>query len=170
MRSRDPRELLRLPFVERIAIVAWVEMRLYDVLGRLVDVRILPNLITNVGLAQVAGLINGVVTTPFKYVAVGDGSATSPGTCTAPSPTDTALGREVMRVQATVGRTTTSVTNDTATLDATFNFTSSYALCEAGIFDAPTGGNMLSRLTFPVLNVVSGDTLEIKWRIRVVRV
>jgi hypothetical protein len=154
---------------ERVTILAWVVVEHYDVLGRLVRRLIVPNLITNVGLAQVAGLINGVVTTPFKYVAVGDGSATSPGTCASPATTDTALGHEVARVLATVGRTTTSVTNDTATFDATFNFTASYSLCEAGIFDASTGGNMLSRVTFPVLNVVSGDTLVISWRIQVVR-
>ena len=128
--------------------------------GKLKDRRVLKNVITNVGKAQVAGLINGVVTTPFKYIAVGTGT-------TAASASDTALGSEVARVAATVGRTTTTVTNDTATFDATFSFTASYAITEAGIFDASAGGNMLSRVTFAAINVASGDSLKISWKIQV---
>jgi hypothetical protein len=152
--------------VEGIRLVGEVEILVLDRFGRLKRRLVLKNLITNIGYAQVAGLINGVVTTPFKYVAVGAGSSTSPGTCTAPSATDTALGYEVARVLATVGRTTTSVTNDTATWSATFNFTASYSLCEAGIFDASSGGNMLSRVTYAVVNVASGDSLVINWKIQ----
>jgi len=142
-----------------------LEIIVRDKNGNLKDYRKLKNLIVNVGKAQVAGLINGVVTTPFKYIAIGDGSSTNPGTCTAPSATDTALGHEIARASATTGRTTTNVTNDTATLSATFNFTSSYAICETGIFDASSGGNMLARQTFAVVNVASGDSLTINWRI-----
>jgi hypothetical protein len=130
--------------------------------GKLINKIVTGNLLTNAGLAQMAGLINGVVTTPFTYVAVGTGT-------TAPSVTDTALVSEVMRVSATVSRTTTSVPNDTATWSATFNFTSSYALAEAGIFDASTGGNMLCRVTYPTLNVVSGDSLIINWKVQIGR-
>jgi len=148
-----------------LKLIGELELILRDREGRVKDYRKVMNLITNVGKAQVAGLINGVVTTPFKYIAIGDGSSTSPGTCTSPSATDTALGHEVSRASATVGRATTNVTNDTATLSATFNFTASYSLCEAGIFDASSGGNMLARQTFAVLNVASGDSLTINWKV-----
>ncbi len=153
--------------MESLRLRGEIELVLYDSSGRVKRRVKLGNLVVNVGKAKVAGLINGVVSGPFTYVAIGDGSATSPGTCTSPSATDTALGHEVMRVSATVGRTTTSVTNDTATWDATFTFTASYSICEAGIFDASTGGTMLARQTFPVLNVVSGDRLTISWRLQV---
>jgi len=152
--------------MDGIKLVGEVEILVFDKFGRLKRRLVLKNLITNVGYAQVAGLINGVVTTPFKYIAVGDGSSSSPGSCTSPSASDTALGHEVARVQATTGRTTTSVTNDTATWTATFNFTSSYSLCEAGIFDSSSGGNMLSRVTYSVINVVSGDSLVINWKVQ----
>jgi len=152
--------------MEGINLIGEVEIYVFDKERRLKKKIVLKNLITNVGYAQVAGLINGVVTTPFKYAAVGVGSSTSPGSCATPSASDTALGYEVARVSATVGRTTTSVTNDTATWSATFNFTTSYSLCEAGIFDASSGGNMLSRVTYSVVNVVSGDTLVINWKIQ----
>jgi len=148
-------------FREMIKIYGVVEI-LHFRDGKLINKIVANNLLTDVGLAQMAGLINGVVTTPFTYVAVGTGT-------TAPSATDTALVSEVMRVSATVSRTTTSVSNDTATWSATFNFTASYALSEAGIFDASTGGNMLSRVTYPTLNVVSGDSLIINWKVQMRR-
>lgn len=153
-------------FSDRFGLAGEVEILVFDKDGKLKKRIVLKNLITNVGYAQVAGLINGVVTTPFKYVAVGDGSSSSPGSCTSPSASDTALGHEVSRVLATTGRTTTSVTNDTATWSATFNFTASYSLCEAGIFDASSGGNMLSRVTYAVVNVASGDSMVINWKVQ----
>jgi len=126
--------------------------------SEVIERRVYKNVITNIGKAQVAGLINGVVTTPFKYVAIGTGT-------TAESPTDTSLVYEVARVLATTGRETTNVTNDTATWNATFSFTTSYSITEAGIFDSETGGNMLARKTFPALNVEAGDSLVVSWKV-----
>ena len=118
----------------------------------------LEDIITNVGKAQVAGLINGVVTTPFQYIAIGTGT-------TPESATDTALQNEIMRALATCSRVTTNVTNDTAQLVYTFTFTASYAITESGVFDASTGGNMLCRRVFSAVNVVSGDSLQVTWKI-----
>lgn len=128
--------------------------------GEVVEEREIENLIVDVGKAQVAGLINGVVTTPFTYIAIGTGT-------TAPASTDTALQTEVDRQAATTSQATTNVTNDTAVLEATFNFTASYAITESGVFDAATGGNMLARQTFSAINVVSGDSLKVTWKITV---
>ena len=145
---------------DRLTLRGEIEIWVYDKSGRLKDHRRIKNLIVNAGKAQVAGLINGSVSGAFTYVAIGTGT-------TAPSASDTALENEVMRVSATVGRTTTSVTNDTATWDATFNITASYAITEAGIFNASSGGTMLARQTFSALNLSSGDTLKISWKIQV---
>jgi len=119
-----------------------------------------PNVITNTGKAQVAGLINGVVTDYFEYIAIGTDT-------TSASASDTALGAETHRTSATTSRTTTSVTNDTAQLVATFDFTDSYAITESGVFDASTGGNMLCRQTFSAINVASGDSLQVTWKVQV---
>ncbi|RLG74808.1 MAG: hypothetical protein DRO23_05670 [Thermoprotei archaeon] len=122
------------------------------------------NIITDVGKAQVAGLINGVVTTPFKYIAIGSGT-------TSPTAGDTALEAEVARKTATVDRVTTNVTNDTAYLEATFSsadgLSGSMSITESGVFDADTGGNMLCRQTFDAVSVNwdAGDQLTIKWKI-----
>jgi len=140
-------------------------IRLKDILiiehyrnGKKIDERIVENLIVNSGKAQVSGLIGGVVTGVFNYIAVGTGT-------TSPSPTDTSLQNEVMRASSTNSQTTTNVTNDTLQLQATFNFTSSYAITEAGIFNASSGGTMLARQTFGAINVASGDSIAITWKV-----
>jgi len=156
----------------KFKVKGYVVLRVYRN-GRLTDTIEVPNVITNVGLKQLSGLINGLVTTPFKYIAIGDGSSTSAGSCTDAAATDTALGHELKRKEATASQVTTSVTDDTAQLVATFSsadgLTGSASLCEAGVFDASTGGNMLARRTFPVINLNwdNGDSIQITWKIQV---
>jgi hypothetical protein len=116
------------------------------------------DLIVNAGKAAVAGLINGVVTTPFTYIAIGTGT-------NAPSPSDTSLQSETHRQSATCSREQTNVPNDTAVLVTTFTFSSSYSITESGCFDASSGGNMLCRQTFSAINVGAGDSLQVTWKI-----
>ena len=42
-----------------------------------------------------------------------------------------------------------------------------YAIKEAGIFNAATGGTMLARTTFAVINKGTDDTVSISWTITV---
>ncbi len=146
----------------RFRLVGEYEIKLVGKDGTVKEVRKGKNVITNVGKAQVAGLINGVVTTPFNYIAIGTGTTT-------PAATDTALATETHRKQAdSVSRATTNVTNDTAVLVATFSgYTGTEAVTESGVFDASSGGNMLCRQTFSAINVNwgAGDSLQITWRI-----
>jgi len=142
-----------------------IEVR--DRFGRTIIKRVLPNVITNVGKAQVAGLINGVVSTPFQYIAIGDGSSSNPGSCSSASASDTALGHEVARKQASVSRTTTNVTNDTAVWEATFTANATWNICESGIFDASSGGNMLAHRTFNTVTLYSGDEIAVTWKVTV---
>ena len=150
--------------VERVGLRGELELVVRDKHGKVKDRRVLKNLIVNVGKAQVAGLINGDVTTPFKYIAIGTGT-------TSPAATDTGLENETHREQAdTIDRVTTSVTNDTARLIKTFSgYSGSEAITESGVFDAASGGNMLCRQTFSALNINwdAGDSLQITWKIQV---
>jgi hypothetical protein len=148
------------PMIESLKLEGELEIIVKDKDGKVKEYRKIKNLVVSAGKAQVAGLINGSTSNPFTYIAVGTG--TNP-----PSVNDTGLQNEVARASATVGRTTTNVTNDTATWSATFNFTSSYAITEAGIFNASSGGTMLARQTFSAVNVVSGDSLTINWKVTV---
>lgn len=123
------------------------------------------NGITNVGFAQAAGLLNGVVTTPFTYIAIGTGT-------TAFSPTQTALISEVKRKSATCSRVTTDVTNDTAQWTATFSsadgLSGTQTIAESGVFDAASAGNMLCRQTgfSYTLNWDAGDSLQTIWKVQ----
>jgi hypothetical protein len=133
--------------------------------GKIIDTRSIRNLVVNAGKAQVAGLINGATSGAFTYIAVGTGT-------TIPSATDTALQAEIIdsglaRASATCTRITTSVTNDTAQLVVTFNVTGTKAVTESGVFNQSTGGTMLCRQTFSAINVQSGDSLSITWKIQV---
>lgn len=122
------------------------------------------NLITNAGLAIVAGQINGATTAPVTAVAIGIGT-------TSANATDTALESEIttnggQRGAGTASRVTTTATNDTAQLAKTFTFTGSFAVTEEGILDNNTsGGNLLARQVFSAVNVVSGDSLSIVHKI-----
>ena len=125
------------------------------------------NGITNVGFAEVAGLItSGVGGTQFGYVAIGTGT-------TAFDPTQTALVTEVKRKSATCSRTTTAVTNDTAQFVASFSssdgLSGTSAVTESGVFNASSSGTMLCRQTFSAYNCNwdNGDSLQVTWKVQV---
>ena len=124
------------------------------------------NLITNTGKAFMAARINDAsALDPMTYIAVGTGT-------TAANASDTALGSEISdsglsRASATVSRTTTDTSLDTAQLVHTFTASGSKAVTESGVFNAASSGIMLCRQVFSAINVISGDTLEMTWKIDV---
>jgi len=118
------------------------------------------NLVTSAGQAGVASRINGAGSeAAFTYIAIGTGT-------TAAVVGDTTLETEITtgggaRAAATASRTTTDVTNDTARLVLTFNFTSTFAVTEAGALNAASSGVLLNRQVFSAVNVVNGDSLQV---------
>ena len=124
------------------------------------------NLITNTGMAGVASRINGDGSEAlFNYIAIGTGVV-------AADVTDTTLGTEITtgggsRAVATLSRTTTDVTNDTATHVLTYNFTATFAVTESGLLNAAAAGVLLCRQVFTAINVVNGDSLQVTWDIDV---
>ena len=146
---------------EGVGLKGTIEFVVIDKEGNIKEVRRMENVITNNGKASVAALILADVSeTPYDYIAIGTGT-------TAASASDTALETETHRAAATGSRTTTNVTNDTAQLQATFNFSASYSITESGVFNASTGGTMLCRQTFSAINVSAGDSLQVTWKITV---
>lgn len=128
-------------------------------------VRHIKNLVVDAGKAEVAGLINGVTSKPFDKLAIGTGT-------TAPAATDTELEAEISdsggeRATATTSRVTTDVANDTAQWVHQWTFSGSKAVTESGILNATDTGTLLARQTFSVINVQSGDKLEITWKVDV---
>ncbi|RLG87298.1 MAG: hypothetical protein DRO18_03375 [Thermoprotei archaeon] len=127
------------------------------------------NIITDVGLACIIRLVfAGLTEDKFGYLAIGTGT-------TAESASDTALESEIARKAATVTQTTTTITDDTALLEATFSsadgLSGSSNVSETGIFNASSGGDMLARKVFSAVPVDwdAGDTLTIRYYVQMTR-
>jgi len=124
------------------------------------------NLVTSAGKAGVASRINGAGSeAAFTYLAVGTGT-------TAAAAGNTALETEITdsglsRANSTASRVTTTVTNDTAQLVNTFSVSGTKAVTEAGILNASSSGVLLARQVFSAINVISGDSLQLTYKVAV---
>ena len=115
------------------------------------------NLIVNAGKAFLASAIINSSASPFTNMAIGTGT-------TAAAVGDTALGSELARSAFT----SSSVASNVVSLSTTYAAgTGTGALTEAGIFNAGSGGTMLSRVVFSAINKGSADSLTISWTITV---
>jgi len=128
------------------------------------------NLITNAGLAELSSLINGT-TSPASFDFLGIGTGT-----TAANATDTALVTEINQdgnptfstrgAAGAASRTTTTVTNDTATIIRTFTIGAfTPAITEVGLFNAATSGSLFARKVFTAVNLVENDNLQVTYNI-----
>ena len=127
--------------------------------GQIKEDRLVPNMVVTVGKNFVASRMAGATSAVMSHMAVGAGTV-------APAVSDTALGSELGRVALT---TTGGVaTNATVEFVASFPAgTGTGAVTEAGIFNASSGGTMLCRTTFAVVNKGAEDSIAITWRVTV---
>jgi hypothetical protein len=110
---------------------------------------------TKVSCSIVANRLKGDGTAP-KYIHWGTGN-------TAATIDDTALQtpRAESRVAGTETIVTTTVTNDTYQVVGTITCAgTAAAITEFGQFDAASGGNILVRSTFDVINLQVGDSIQ----------
>lgn len=127
------------------------------------------NIVTDVGLAAIIRLIcEGLTETKFSYVAIGTGTTTE-------TAADTALVSEIKRKPASITQLTTTITGDTAKLEAEFSsadgLTGTATIAETGVFNAATAGILLARKTFAAvtLNFDLGDSILIRYYIQMIR-
>ena len=119
-----------------------------------------PNLVVTTGKTFIAqSMIKTTTNSPaaMTHMAIGTGS-TSPGA------SDSALGTQTGRVSLSGNAQSSNTITYTATFPAG---TGDGAITEAGIFNASSGGVMLCRTTFPVVNKASGDTIAVTWVVTV---
>ena len=120
-------------------------------------VREVPNLVVTAGKEFVASRMAGVSSNEMSHMAIGTDN-------TAPAAGNTALGTEAARVSLT----STTVTNADVVYVATFGAgTGTGSIVEAGLFNASSGGDMLCRTTFAVVNKGSNDSITITWTVTV---
>jgi hypothetical protein len=142
------------------------ELIVRDSRGKIKEVRLAKNLVTNAGFAGIASRINGAgAEAAGTYLAVGTGT-------NAAAAGDTTLQTEITdsglaRVAATASRVTTTVANDTAQLLTTFTVTGTKAVTEAGYLNASSAGVLFARSVFSAVNVVNGDSLQLTYKIKV---
>ena len=120
-------------------------------------VKEVPNLVVTSGKEFVASRMKDATTTAMSHMAVGSGSTT-------PAAGDTALGSELDRQALT----STTVSSNEVTYVATFGAgDGTGAITEAGLFNAASGGDMLCRTTFAVVNKGASDSMTITWVVTV---
>lgn len=128
--------------------------------GKVKESREEKNLVVNAGLGFIASRMEGVSSGVMSHMAIGSGT-----TAAAAGDTDleTTLGvREALDSTTANG----AAGNGTVVYVSSFEAAESTgAVTEAGIFNASTGGDMLCRTVFPVVNKGADDTLSITWTI-----
>jgi hypothetical protein len=134
--------------------------------GKVKAERRIHNLVVSAGSAGVASRINGSgAEAAFTWIAIGTGAtAAAAGDTTCQTEISTGGGA---RANGTATRVTTDVTNDTAQVEVTYNFTSSFAVTESCLLNAASAGTLLSRQVFSAINVANGDSLLIRWKLDV---
>lgn len=156
---------------EQVGVRGFIKIDHFDKKGVLIESVETPNVVTNVGFTEVAGLFCSDVAgsyTAFDYIGVGTG--TTPQTYT-----DTTLEAEITdsglaRAAATGTLTTESgIANNTAQFVHQFSVTDTQAVTESGVFNAGAAGTLLCHQTFSAINVADGDTLQITWKVTVSR-
>jgi hypothetical protein len=132
-----------------------VAMVLRDANGNVKAEQEIRNLVVNAGLDYIASRMKDATATAMSHMAVGSGT-------TAAAAGDTALGGELGRVALT----STTVTDNAVAYVATFGAgTGTGAVTEAGILNGASGGDMLCRTVFDVVNKAADDTLQITWTV-----
>jgi hypothetical protein len=116
-----------------------------------------PNLVVTAGKNYIASRMVGTSAAVMSHMAIGTGTGT-------PGASDTTLGTQTGRVSLSSSTASANSVTYTATFPAG---TGDGAITEAGVFNASSGGTMLCRTTFPVVNKQAGDTIAITWVVTV---
>lgn len=118
---------------------------------------VVPNIVVTDGKEYIASRMKDATATVMSHMAIGTGS-------TSAAAGDSALETEAGRVSLT----STTVTSNAVAYVATFGAgTGTGAITEAGILNASSGGDLLCRTVFSVINKGAADTLGITWTVTV---
>jgi hypothetical protein len=134
-----------------------LHVALYGPDGALKEERHVTNVVVDDGLDYIASRVKDATATAMSHMACGSNA-------TAAAAGNTALGTELGRVALT----STTVTNASVQYIGDFPAgTGTGAVVEAGILNASSGGTLLCRTVFAVVNKGAADTLKITWTVTV---
>lgn len=128
-----------------------------SITGDIIEKIYIPNLVVAVGRTYIASRMIGTTSTVMTHIALGANS-------TAAVNGDATLGTELGRAVLTSSTSLDNVVTYTATFGAGV---ATGSVQEAGIFNATSGGIMLARTTFAVVNKGVSDILAVAWTISV---
>ena len=139
-----------------LKVTGSVQICVFDKDGNVKDERKINNLVVTTGKNFIASRMVGTPTA-MSHMAIGAGT-------TAAAAGNTALESELGRVTLTSGVASGAVVTYVATFGAG---TGTGAVTEAGILNAGSGGTLLCRSTFAVVNKGADDGMSITWQITV---
>jgi len=127
-----------------------------DEQGNVKETKEIENLVVDTGLSFIAGRMNGTAAV-MSHMAIGTGT-------TAAASGNTALVTENSRKALT----STTVTANAVAYVATFAAgEGTGAITEAGILNAASGGTLLCRTVFSVVNKGASDSMTITWTVTI---
>lgn len=129
-----------------------LQIRLNDEVVQEID-----NIVVTAGKGYVASRMKDATATAMSHMAIGSGS-------TAAAASDTALGNQLGRVALTSTTVSAAVVTYVASFPAG---TGTGAVTEAGILNAASGGTMLCRTVFSVVNKGASDSMTVTWTVTV---
>jgi len=141
---------------DQITITGQVNIVVTGKDGQVKDSRSIKNLVVTTGKGFIAARMVGTPT-EMSHMALGASN-------TAAANGDTALGSELGRVALASDSASGAVVTYTASFPAG---TATGAVVEAGIFNASSGGTMLCRTVFAVVNKGADDAMSVTWAITV---
>lgn len=144
-------------FNDKIKVTGKLNITLINELGIVTEDIEIDNLVVTAGKGYIASRMKDASATAMSHMAIGTGS-------TSPAAGNTGLGSESNRQSLA----STNVSGADVTYACTFGAgNGTGAITEAGIFNASSGGTMLCRTTFSVINKGANDTLSVSWVVTV---
>lgn len=144
---------------ENLKLSGQLNIVLKDKAGNIKDKREVKNLVVNKGLEYITSRMKDASKSVMSHMGLGSGT-----TAAAASQTDlvTLLGSR----EALDSTTISGSNNEKVVYVSSFEAgDATGAVTEAGIFNAASGGDMLCRTVFSVVNKAADDTMSITWTI-----
>jgi hypothetical protein len=145
-------------FNDNLKLSGQLNIVLRDKNGNVKEERTEKNLVVTSGLGYIASRMKDASATAMSHMALGSGTTNA---LAAQTDLITLLGSREALDSTTVTANAVAYVSSFEAGDATG------AVTEAGIFNASTGGTMLCRVKFDVVNKAADDTMTVTWTITV---